>query len=229
MCRFCVNFVFFIVRVVLQTQVLSETYEELRVEGEGLIFSEVEILHALISAGFFLSELQELKTSQVIGGVSEVSYWASFWNKLDWAIQAVFFGYIYLKVHAIVLDRRGEYEDSEHYFELSHFVLAFNSIILWVRMLDYLSFSATLGPAVRVMGLMAKDVATFSIIFGFILAGFGSAFHEWFMKAEAFDSIYDSVLTLFEFSLGEFRFAEMKESEHPAFGPFILVVFLFVG
>jgi len=100
-------------------------------------------------------------------------------------------------------------------------------------MLDYLSWSATLGPAVRVMGLMVKDLITFSIIFGFVLMGFGSAFHEWFADDDdpdgAFTTLPNALLTLFEFSLGEFRYSEMKEGNHPIFGPFILTVFLFAG
>jgi hypothetical protein len=69
----------------------------------------------------------------------------------DWTIQIVFFTYLGLRINSIALDREGSLEASRDYFDMSHFVLAFNSIVLWVRMLDYLSFSAELGPAVRIM------------------------------------------------------------------------------
>jgi hypothetical protein len=229
MARFVMNFIFFISRVMLQHQVLKTPYRDYKDVGVLSTFTSAEVAHFLISIGFFLYEIQEVKTAYVVGGISKVSYWGSFWNQLDWLITAVFFSHIALKITSVNLANEGRPDDSEFYFDASHFVLAFNSIILWVRMLDYLSFSATLGPAVRVLGLMVRDLVTFSILFSFILFGFGSAFHEWFGDQAAFATLEESILTLFEFSLGEFRYQEMRDSDYPFFGPLILTVFLFTG
>ena len=116
MFRFCLNFLFFITRVFLQNAVLRETYTELSTTAaypNQLVFSQVEICHALISTGFFMTELQEVKTASVSGGISKATYWASFWNKLDWVIQGVFFAYMALKIVSINYSRNGDFENSE--------------------------------------------------------------------------------------------------------------------
>jgi hypothetical protein len=81
MCRFVLNFFFFVTRVVLQGRCLEESYEKLTADGP-LIFSLLEFWHASICIGFFMNEINEVKKAHLIGGMSKASYWGSFWNRL---------------------------------------------------------------------------------------------------------------------------------------------------
>ena len=47
-------------------------------------------------------------------------------------------------------------------------------------MLDYLCINPVLGPAVKTLSLMVKDMTTFTVMFAFVIVGFASAFQVWF-------------------------------------------------
>ena len=94
-----------------------------------------------------MAEVQQLKTAYSRGSLPLRKYWEDSWNLLDWIISLVFVTYVSLTVVAIKFDREGDYGMAEEYFMWSRQVLAGNSIVLWVRMLDYLSLHRALGPA----------------------------------------------------------------------------------
>ncbi|GMH94342.1 hypothetical protein TrVE_jg6616 [Triparma verrucosa] len=224
--RFAFNFTFFVMRVLVQQLVLLTEYDESH-HGK-LIFDNLEILHATICVGFLMAEVQELKTAYSRGQLPLRKYWRDGWNWLDWSIQIIFVTYLALSILSCVKDTEGDYALAEEYFQWSRKVLAGNSIVLWIRMLDYLSLHRALGPAVRVMALMVNDLITFSIVFAFVLIGFGSAFQTWFRSTIAFGTIPNAIVSLFAYALGEFSFSEMRE-ESQVFGQIVLAIFLFIG
>ncbi|GMI09868.1 hypothetical protein TrLO_g15274 [Triparma laevis f. longispina] len=224
--RFAFNFTFFVMRVLVQQLVLLMEYDE--VHHGKLVFDNLEILHATICVGFLMAEVQELKTAYARGQLPLRKYWRDGWNWLDWCIQIIFVTYLAFSILSCVKDAEGDYALAEDYFRWSRQVLAGNSIVLWIRMLDYLSLHRALGPAVRVMALMVNDLVTFSIVFGFVLIGFGSAFQTWFRNTSAFGTIPNAIVSLFAYALGEFSFTEMQE-ESKVFGQIVLVIFLFIG
>ena len=65
-------------------------------------------------------------------------------------------------------------------------------------------------------------------MFAFVIIGFASAFNVWFHVSPGFETLPESMLTLFTFSLGEFKFDDVAVSS-PLFGQVALVIFLFIG
>ena len=58
---------------------------------------------------------------------------------------------------------------------------------MWLRLTSYLESTSTLGPLIRMMGLMAKDVGVFLALLLMYIFGFAGTFYVWFYKIAAED------------------------------------------
>jgi len=133
--RFVFNFVFFLTRVGVQQAVLVADYSP----GRGYNFTTLEIFHIILAIGFLMGEIQELKIAYLQGGTNLRRYWEDVFNWLDWGIQFVFVTYLGFTVWAQKSSIEGDEDLARDHYDWGKKVLAGNSILLWVRMLDYLS------------------------------------------------------------------------------------------
>ena len=160
----------------MQQAILLKEHEE----GDSFRFTQLEAFHIVIAIGFLMGEIQELKTAYISGATNLKRYWQDAFNWLDWCIQVIFLTYCAFATTAMTLEDRGDTERASDNAEWAKKILAGNSIILWVRMLDYLCINPVLGPAVKTLSLMVKDMTTFTVMFAFVIIGFASAFQVWF-------------------------------------------------
>jgi len=151
------------------------------------------------------------------------------WNQMDWCIQVVFFTFWGLKMASLLSDINGDYAKAEVLHGYSMNLLAVNSIILWVRMLEYFSIFPSLGPLVQVIGLMLQDMINFSTVYGFILAGFASAFNSWYREITNYSTVWRSMVTLFQASMGEFDYEAFEDSDKKVIGEVTLTIFVGVS
>ena len=138
-------------------------------------------------------------------------------------------------------------------------ILSFNCVMLWLRLMNVMTISPRLGPLIRMITLMLKDVSRFMILLFMYIFGFAGVFHVWFSKTVGDDaadveqlrvSIIESLngtvtpetdlesagyssFWLSSLTLFSASLGDFSFSEiykeQTFFGPVLMIVYLFVG
>ena len=139
-------------------------------------------------------------------------YWASIWNKIDWAYHFIFIAAVVLRLYAIsAIDADEAGSSCEHegladilqdmyanrclaqdYTVYAIRTLSMNCILLWVRLMNVLTIFPVLGPYIRMLSRMCFKVSVFLVLLFMVIIGFAGTFHVWFWNVEASEDIsYD--------------------------------------
>lgn len=221
--------------------------------------SDEEIVFVWISIGFLLGECEEIVEALTKGALSK--YIRDGWNLLDWSIHIIFLVYISVRVYGISAYTDGAYTAAQAHTSVrdSYRALSLNCVSLWLRLMNVMTISPRLGPLIRMITLMLKDVARFLILLFMYIFGFAGVFHVWFSKtvddgAADIEGLRVSIIeTLngtavpeeelesagfqtFYLSVLTLFSASMGDfsfseiyKEQPFFGPMLLMGYLFVG
>ena len=221
--------------------------------------SDEEIVFVWISVGFLLGECEEIVEALTKGALSK--YIRDGWNLLDWSIHIIFMVYISVRVYGISAYTDGTYTAAQAHTSVrdSYRALSLNCVSLWLRLMNVMTISPRLGPLIRMITLMLKDVARFLILLFMYIFGFAGVFHVWFSKTVGDDaadvedlrvSIIESLngtavpetelesagFQTFYLSVLTLFSASMGDfsfseiyKEQPFFGPMLLMGYLFVG
>ena len=148
-------------------------------------FTVIERVFVFFSFGFLVSELEELTTAIRAKRIGK--YLADGWNIVDWAIHLVFAAYFAVRWRGILrcnaaeapLDADAAAAAAAAALDALR-VLSFNCVFLWMRLMNVMTVSERLGPMIRMITLMAYDVAIFLVLLFMYIIGFAGTFNVWF-------------------------------------------------
>jgi hypothetical protein len=147
-------------------------------------FTNTEYVFIIVSFGFLFSEVEEVQAA--ISRRRITKYLSDGWNIIDWLLHFVFAYYFFTRWEGVqkptsvpligVGDNlcrdslQAELADGKAAFpgckeaRAAMRILSFNCIFLWVRLMNVMTVSSKLGPMIRMITLMAKDVAVFLVM-----------------------------------------------------------------
>jgi len=147
-------------------------------------FTNTEYVFIIVSFGFLFSEVEEVQAA--ISRRRITKYLSDGWNIIDWLLHFVFAYYFFTRWEGVhkptsvplvgVGDNlcrdslQAELADGTaaspgcKEARTAMRILSFNCIFLWVRLMNVMTVSSKLGPMIRMITLMAKDVAVFLVM-----------------------------------------------------------------
>ena len=96
---------------------------------------------------------------------------------------------------------------------------------LWLRVLLIFRGSEFLGPFLKVIQKLAKDIATFFLLYVIVLVSFASVGNLAFFHSDSYSNLFDAFMTLFSASVGGFDFQTIGS----IFGKLFLALFLVIS
>jgi hypothetical protein len=90
---------------------------------------------------------------------------------------------------------------------------------IFIKWIQFARGNQLLGPFVRMIFKMAKDIFVFLIVFLVFLWGFAFAF--FILQVEGFQTYFSSIINVFQMSLGQWEWENIRES-----GPLAILLFL---
>jgi hypothetical protein len=140
-------------------------------------------------------------------------HFADVWNSLDCAALALIGMWALLSPHRAA-------------FDVGRALLSLSAIPLSLQMLQYISILETIGLLVLMIKSMVLDVAVFVLVYVVSIFGFGVCFYGLFYGQAPFDSSGETMLYLFQSTLGNFDFGALSGSPFNGVGTAVLVAFL---
>ena len=161
----------------------------------------------LLNSLAFACEMEEFRRFN-----NKAAYRQSLWNTVDVLICLAVYG------QGVARFCAPEIESS---------LAALNMPLVWIKALSFARGSRRLGPFVRILTRMGRDVAHFLSLFGIVYAGFTCAFFVLLGNGQQADysGIYDTALTTLNMNLGGGDIDAIKASEAPYVGALLYVVF----
>jgi hypothetical protein len=83
---------------------------------------------------------------------------------------------------------------------------------IWLRVVYALRLTRFLGPLIKMVQLMIRDILVFLILFGCDLIIFASIGNMLFVSIEEYSTLNVAMVTLFTSALGGFDFGVLKNS-----------------
>lgn len=165
-------------------------------------------------------------------GCSE--YWSNGWNVFDVINYSAMFAAFTMRFSALLnaADIRFPPADTDFVYLSSagnsiksfKYLLGFNSIFTFFKILKYLSHIPMFARLVKVLGACVEDVTAFLINCGIAMIAFAGAFHLTYGNHMfEFASMSESILTLYRYSMGDWDVAQLQ-----SFQPDIGIVY-FMG
>eukprot|EP00744_Colponema_vietnamica_P001486 GILI01002459.1.p1 GENE.GILI01002459.1~~GILI01002459.1.p1 ORF type:complete len:1099 (-),score=340.99 GILI01002459.1:230-3307(-) len=193
---------------------------ERKSQPDNMDWSSLESLFLFFFIGYVLREVEELVMDLLNN--SRNSYVSNMWNWLDWASCILVFVYFVLRIVSI--------SNGDTALNLSATEgLGFTAVVMSIRILSVLSVSMRLGPLIRSLLLMFRDVFNFSILFSFVLLGFSTVFFLLFREGlEEFSTLHSSAYHLFLMTTGHVDMAPVI-GVHAVLGPILFISFLLIG
>eukprot|EP00741_Cyanophora_paradoxa_P001642 tig00000498_g1593.t1 len=169
--------------------------------------------------GFIMHEVKQFREAGFRG------YFSQTWNKMDSTMYAIFVTCFVFRVVGFF--------DVAHRVEWARQVMrfmAYNSIFLWMRLLQLCLLDSTLGPLLSMIGNMIRNIFNFMTILGVILLGFGQTFYTLLREDSKYTEDYPhTVLNLFGSLLGTSFGFEDNIAAYSVFGRVLLEIFLMMG
>jgi hypothetical protein len=170
-----------------------------------------------IAEGFLLLML----TTQICYEVGQLStanwnlkkYFSDIWNVLD-TLAVVLIG-----LWAVL-------SPSHSAFDVGRALLSLSAIPLSLQLLQYISMFRTIGLLVLMIKSMVLDVMVFVLVYVVSIFGFGVCFYGLFYGQASFESSGDTLLYLFQSTLGSFDFGALSGPPFNGVGTAVLVAFL---
>lgn len=105
---------------------------------------------------------------------------------------------------------------------------SFQMILIWLRFMSVMITSKNIGPFLRMIYLMMKEVVNFFLIFMVFLLCSAAIFTALFTSAnEGYVDFETSIRTLFSSALANFDLTTF--TDYLALGAFILAIYLLIG
>ena len=82
----------------------------------------------------------------------------------------------------------------------------------WLKIILYLRLSSLLGPLTKMIAYMSQDIFSFLILYAVQLMSFAAVFNILFVKEDSYSTLYDTILTLFSSTLGNFDYSTVTGS-----------------
>ena len=110
---------------------------------------------------------------------------------------------------------------------ISYLLFIYGAIIflMWFKILLLLRISPLLGPMIRMMSKMIKDMFIFFLLYTLIIIFFSVIGQCSFMDVPEFNTFGQSMLYLFNSSLGNYEFAIFDGIMRATFGYIFLVIY----
>eukprot|EP00741_Cyanophora_paradoxa_P004784 tig00000828_g4642.t1 len=180
--KFFLEFLFYI--FLLATFTLALNWQTEGVNGADLL------LLALI-ASFVVAE-----SSQVLQ--DGWKYFFNVWNVADVIMVLIFAAYYIIRLKNV-------FDFSHADVVTAYRILAFNSILLWTRLLNTCDLHPTLGPLLTIIKNMATDTLTFLVVLLLVMLGFSQLIHLLIIRVleENEQRPGDTVLLMFKTILGD--------------------------
>jgi len=144
----------------------------------------------------------------------------SSWNLLDSISYMLYFAWMYML------------PDSRHDVAskiLSYRILSVNVITNLFKLFQFLAISRRFGPLVMMMVKMVNEMVKFVTIFAMVIWGFAATLHSQFGDVlEEYASIYKSVLTLIQVSLGDVDYSIFEDIEDGGYEWGVIITTLYV-
>jgi len=170
-----------------------------------------EIFLLLMVLGYLVQEIHQIRHSD---------YTQNSWNIWDIVILCIFFCWFVLYSTKKTLPGG---------LEISNIVLSVNSFFILFRLLNYASVSENSGILVAVLLEMMGVVMRFLALFCVLIWGFSIIFTVTFPDIPTYQTIPDSLLTLFGSSLGDFDLHAFDKSDMYWIGLIVLIIYLVVA
>ena len=189
-----------------------------RIEGQNFVVVLVNIIKGLCLTAF----ASVFKIARLIMNILK----KSFFNALDMISMVLMYTQIAIWGKII---KRGEFlTDSgspvnviqicggvAHYFETYVIVSTLSIALIFVRMLQYFTFSKKLSAFSEIMSAAAFDIIFFGIMWCFMVFGFAIAFFAVYGREIAsLRAVSTSLLSTLKMSMNEFNFDEMSQADH---------------
>jgi hypothetical protein len=175
--RFFTTFVLFAILIALQHTVVGVWGQGIpTVETSPDALTGAEVAFIVVSVGFLLSEMEEVWDAYTDGIMNK--YLQDGWNIIDWALHTVFLAYVGRRAIGLTYDK-GTPESAEGVTHAIR-ILSFSCILLWLRLMNVMTVVSRLGTLIRMISLMAKDIAIFLVLLFMYVIGFAGTFKVWF-------------------------------------------------
>eukprot|EP00741_Cyanophora_paradoxa_P002825 tig00000632_g2742.t1 len=180
--KFFMEFAFYIMFLANFTWALNWQTEQLNL---------ADVVMAFLLVGFVVSE-----GSQAIQ--EGLKYFTSIWNFADVLMVLIFGAFYYFRVKNIF-----SFDHVE--VTTAYRILAFNSILLWTRLLNVCDLHSTLGPLLTIIKNMATDTLTFLVVLLLVMLGFSQLIHILIIHILETNeqTPQDTVLFMFKTILGD--------------------------
>ena len=96
---------------------------------------------------------------------------------------------------------------------------------MWLRVLLIFRGSEFLGPFLKVIQKLVRNMASFFLLYLIILISFASVGNLAFFYSEGYGNLFNAIVTLFGSSIGEFNFNLLNS----IFGKIFLAAFLIIS
>mmetsp|Transcript_25147 Transcript_25147/g.49492 ORF Transcript_25147/g.49492 Transcript_25147/m.49492 type:complete len:1512 (-) Transcript_25147:117-4652(-) len=179
--------------------------------------SVLEMVFYSFAFGKVFSELREVYKSGIVD-----YFWQNYWNFLDFTQ-----GVIYISMFSMRIAYQGQQEPYKLPSSYTNVNLTYvslvglTSVLQWVRLMYIFSVHQTLGPLIRMIANMLKQILTFMCLMLIFMLGFAMALYFMNQSDNAgrtqnvgFSSFAQSLFSLTQVFIGESDFAHFDNSEH---------------